>query len=241
MKKSLAIKRAEVVVLCGGRGTRIQGVLKDIPKILAPFQHKTFLDILVARLEEAGFASVTLSVGYLREKIRTYVQDKLKTTLKVNFVEETEPLGTAGALRNCLPQINADLVMVLNGDCITPVDFNDFFKFHTKMESDLSFVLCKQSNSGDFGNVSVGADGRLKAFNEKTTHSSGLINAGIYLFNKDILKHLPPKTPSSLETEFFPAIIRNKKCFGFVTEAQVMDIGTPERYTQSQEVFKKYL
>jgi D-glycero-alpha-D-manno-heptose 1-phosphate guanylyltransferase len=127
----------------------------------------------------------------------------------------------------------------MNGDCFSPVDFRRFYETHLARKILLSMVLTKVPDVSDYGKVELDGSGKIINFNEKKSshQKSALINAGIYLMRKDIFDFMPPKDSFSLEYDFFPKILGF--CYGFVSEGKFIDIGTPERYKKTVELFSK--
>jgi len=220
----------DVVILCGGMGTRLRRISGDLPKALMPFHGRPFIDYLIESLLPFGFRRFVLCVGHLREKVRAHVR---AGDYEVVFSEEEEPLGTGGALKNAAPLISSSSFLVMNGDSICPVDYAQFYAFHLKKGGILSLVLAKPRPEQDYGVIEVDDTERVIHFREKQGgRETMLINGGIYLMQRDIFNHLPAETLFSLEYDLFPNILP-RGCYGFRTDAEVIDIGTPERYLEA--------
>jgi D-glycero-alpha-D-manno-heptose 1-phosphate guanylyltransferase len=225
-------KDIDVVILCGGKGTRLQPVISDRPKALAAFGDTTFLDILLASLQESGFIRFILCVGYMKEQIK----DRFKNNAKyppILFSEENEPLGTGGALKNAQSLIQSETFMVLNGDSICNINFSDFYSFHKNRGALLSMALVQNKDTKDFGSVAVNESGEITGFKEKNVSSHpSLINAGIYFMQNEIFAYMPRSAKFSLELDFFPGIA-GEQCAGFIINSELIDIGIPERYANA--------
>ena len=220
----------DVVILCGGLGTRLRPVNGDLPKALMPFAGKPFIDILIESLLPFGFRRFILCVGHLKEKIRAHFRAR---DYAVVFSEETEPLGTGGALKNARPHITGPSFLLLNGDSLCPTDLNGFHDFHVRKGGVLSIVLTRPLSENAYGVVELNRESRIVAFREKTgAHKGSFINAGIYLAERGIFDLMPKAARFSLETDLIPAILPHG-CYGLVTDAEVIDIGTPERYARA--------
>lgn len=233
------LREIDVVILCGGLGKRMRPTFEG-PKVLAKIGEKTFLDILVDNLLMRGFKNIILSVGYLKEEIKKHFNYKHNKIYDytVAFSEEEEPLGTGGALKKAKTQIRSDPFMVINGDSICEVNFRSFIKFHIEKKALLSMVLVHSNTAQDYGSVSLDGLQKITDFNEKIAgKSDNLINAGIYLMKKEIFTYMPKQKKFSLEYELFPKIIKNR-CYGFLTENELIDIGTPERYEKAINLLK---
>lgn len=231
MKMPTDLKDIDVVILCGGFGTRLRPIVSDRPKVLAKIGEKVFLDVLIDDFTKYGFKNIILCVGYLKDRIKNHFSCELD--YKITFSEEDEPLGTGGALRKAKPLIKSNPFMVMNGDSICNINFKEFFKFHIKKKGILSMVLAKSKIVQDFGSVMLSDSQRIISFKEKvSTRDECLINAGVYLMQKDIFSYMPDESHFSLEHDFFPELIENK-CYGFIIESELIDIGTPERYEKA--------
>ena len=226
----------DVVILCGGLGKRLRPVVLDQPKVLAKIGEKTFLDILINNLLLYGFKNIILSVGYLEEQIKNHFNyDK---DYNISFSEEEEPLGTGGALKRAKTLIRSDPFIVMNGDSICNVDFRSFIDFHVEKDALLSIVLVRSKMSQDYGSVTLDDSQRITDFSEKIVgRSENIINAGIYLMEKDIFSYMPDQNRFSLEYDLFPKIVGDR-CYGFLTESEFIDIGTPERYEKAIDLLK---
>ena len=233
------LREIDVVILCGGLGKRLRPTFKG-PKVLAKIGEKTFLDILIDNLLMQGFKNIILSVGYLKEQIKNHFNYDCNKSYDytVTFSEEEEPFGTGGALKKAKTQIRSNPFMVINGDSICKVNFKSFIEFHLEKEALLSMVLARSNTAQDYGSVSLNGLQKITNFNEKIIgRGENIINAGIYLMEKNIFAYMPKQKKFSLEYELFPQIIKNK-CYGFLTENELIDIGTPERYEKAINLLK---
>ena len=220
----------DAVILCGGLGTRLRPISGDLPKVLMPFAGKPFIDILIESLLPFGFRRFILCVGHLKEKVRAHFSMR---DYEVVFSEEAEPLGTGGALKNARPHIISSPFLLLNGDSLCPTDINSFRDFHEKKGGLLSIVLTRPLSENAYGMVELDRENRIVAFREKAEARRGsFINAGIYLAERGIFDLMQEAARFSLETDLIPAILPHG-CYGLVTDAEVIDIGTPERYVQA--------
>ncbi|MFC1594563.1 nucleotidyltransferase family protein [Candidatus Omnitrophota bacterium] len=233
-----ALKEIDCIILCGGLGKRLKDVVGDRPKALAQINQKPFLDILIDYLMSFDCNRVILCIGHSGDVIKAYYQQK-KMSAEVIFSQEQELLGTGGALKNAQGLIQSETFLVMNGDSFCAVDLNALLDFHAKKDAVLSMVLAELDSSSDYGNVTVVDDARIKAFQEKPSSSrSSLMNAGVYCMRRDIFSHMPDQSSFSLERDVFPQML-SAPCYGFVTTASCIDIGTPERYKEAQKILAK--
>lgn len=229
-----SINGIDIIILCGGKGTRLQPVVSDRPKALAVFGNSTFIDILIKSLKKTGFNRFILCIGYMKDQIK----DHFKNTndFSITFSEEEVPLGTGGALKKAQSLINSEDFIVMNGDSICEINFKDFYQFHKNSGSLLSIALVPAQDSRDFGSVFMDDRFNITSFKEKVaTQNSGLINAGVYFMNKDIFDYMPEIQKFSLENDFFPNMV-GKRCKGFIINCELIDIGTPERYEKAGHI-----
>jgi NDP-sugar pyrophosphorylase family protein len=227
----------DVVILCGGLGTRLQGVIDDRPKSMAEINDRPFLDILVDYVARYGFTRFILCTGFKGDLIKRHYETK-RSGLVFLISEEKIPLGTAGAIKNAESFIESDTFIVLNGDSLCEIDIKDFLSFHIGKKALISIVLTTIKNSMDFGVVRLDRHQKIIGFGEKVMmHGDGLVNTGIYVFDRKILKEIPSSGKRSLEHDIFPGIL-DKAIYGYVTEKKLLDIGTPERLEIAKEYFR---
>ena len=223
-------------ILAGGLGSRLRPAVSDRPKALANIGERPFLTYLFDQLVAAGARDVVLCTGYLGDQIRMIFGEWYKT-LRLNYSQESTPLGTAGALRLALPLLNSNPVLVMNGDSYCDANIREFWFWHEGWHSNATLLLTKIFDTERFGQVKVDTDGKVTDFKEKGSgRGSGWINAGIYLLNRDLLDEIPVNRAVSLEREIFPGWI-GRGLYGFQSEARFMDIGTPEAYSSAQSFF----
>lgn len=236
-----------VVVLCGGLGNRLRNIISDKPKVLAMVGNDAFLDIVIKNILKYGFDDIILCTGYLKEQIRNYLDNYPDNhygyEYNIRFSEEKELLGTGGALKNAKSLIKTNNFLVVNGDSICRINLKDFYDFHISKGAILSIVLSRSSldqSNKDYGTVIIDKLQRIINFNEKLSipkYDKQLMNAGTYLMNKEIFSHMPKQDKFSLEYDLFPEIIGKNNCYGFITDSEIIDIGTPERFEMAQEYF----
>ena len=230
--KSSAI---DVVILCGGLGTRLQSVLKDKPKPMADFNDRPFLDLLVAYVGRFGFRRFILCSGHKGGLIEEYFKNKADGKTYI-ISQETSPLGTAGAIKHAEPLINSDVFLAMNGDSFCEIDLTAFMSSHHSHKALTSVALAPMEDARDYGGVTLGKNDEIMQFDEKkNTPSSGWVNAGVYLFNKSILGRIPADKKVSLERELFPSMAGDG-LFGFTTQNRLLDIGTPERLERARQL-----
>jgi D-glycero-alpha-D-manno-heptose 1-phosphate guanylyltransferase len=231
----------EAIILAGGFGTRLQEVIKDVPKPLAPVNDKPFLDYILKHLAHYGIKRVVLSVGYLAEKVIKRYGNSFQGMEIVYSVEE-EPLGTGGGIRLAMQQCHAYDILVLNGDSFFDIDLHSFYNKHSEAVSDASLALRKVSDASRYGTITLGEFDKISAFKEKNAREkSGTINAGVYVIDSDsYMDETPANKSFSIEKDFFEKKIDTLNLYGFTYDGYFIDIGIPEDYKQAQHDFKTF-
>lgn len=228
--------KKEAIILAGGFGTRLQSVVKEQPKPLAPIQGKPFLDYLLQYLESYQINKVILAIGYKSDQIIERYKNGFNE-IEIVFAEEKEALGTGGAIKNALFMAETENVLILNGDSIFKINLNQFFNSNTK-NCPLMLALRKIKNASRYGQVEINSNNLVTAFKEKTIEEqSGLINAGIYLIQKTWLLAMNFPTKFSFETEVLMKLYPSENFMGIEFQAYFIDIGIPEDYAKAQNDF----
>ncbi|MFN0274748.1 MAG: nucleotidyltransferase family protein [Chitinophagales bacterium] len=227
----------EAIVLAGGLGRRLQSVISDIPKPMAPVAGKPFLKFVLDYLLENKVKHCVLSVGHKRESIIEYFGGLYKE-LKISYSKEDEPLGTGGGIKHALGKIKSDRCYVLNGDTFFKVDLKQFEEFHQTHKADLSIALKPMINFDRYGTVEVNEHGKVIAFREKKYVREGLINGGVYIMEKDFI---PKKLKGvfSFEKDVLEPETAKGKIFGMLSPTYFIDIGVPDDYDKAKNDFAR--
>jgi len=237
MPLALIPQEIDVVILCGGLGTRLRGIIDDRPKVMAEINGRPFLDILIDYIKDYKFRRFILCVGYMSDVIKEYYIKK-SSDMAILFSEEREPLGTAGAIKNAEKLIRSEIFLVLNGDSICEIDLEDFLRFHNSKKALHSIVLAAIDDPADYGVIKLDENQKIISFSEKTAvQGVSLVNAGIYLMNMTVLGDIPSGQRFSLEYDLLPKIL-DKGIYGYITDRKLMDIGTPERLELTRQIIQ---
>ncbi len=228
----------ECIVLAGGLGTRLQSVVEDVPKCMAPVNEHPFLHYVFDYLEKQNCSRVILSLGYKHEYITQWLQTQ-KRTFSVDYVIEEERLGTGGGIQLALNAAKEENVMVLNGDTMFDVPLQQLQKFHTDNNAATTLALKGLKDFDRYGVVNTDEEGCVTSFEEKQYKAEGFINGGVYAINRTYLfdKHLPEKF--SFEQEYLEAFVKEGKFYGYKCDGYFIDIGIPSDYNQAQLDFKQ--
>jgi D-glycero-alpha-D-manno-heptose 1-phosphate guanylyltransferase len=228
----------DVLILCGGLGTRLKKAGHSGPKPMVEIHDRPFLDILIEHISSFGFRRFILCTGFKSEIIEQYFHKKNDGNTYV-ISKENEPLGTAGGIKNAEAHILSPSFIVLNGDSICQTNLKQFVEFHKSHNASASITITTIDDVREYGSVVVSDKLEITGFNEKSDQVTGrgLVNAGIYIFEKKMLNKFAPEQNISLEHEVLPSIV-GQGLFGFITEEKLFDIGTPERLELLRNHFK---
>jgi len=225
----------QVVILVGGKGTRLGALAKDSPKPLMRIDESTvFLDDVIFNLARQGFSDVLLLAGHLAEKIIDRYDGKSICGARIKVLKEPEPAGTAGALLNAADALQESFLLA-NGDTLFDVNVRHLDKvLWENPEVTGVMALRRVEDSSRYGTVEI-EDGYLKGFHEKHASATGegLINAGIGLFRKSILSYIS-KNPSSIELDVYPQLVVGRHLMGHEFSGYFIDIGLPETLEEAQ-------
>ena len=220
----------DVVILAGGQGSRLRPVIGKQQKCMASYGGQPFLFHLFACLYDQGFTRVVLALGYGAARVQSEVsQSTWNKKLDTVYSVEKEQLGTAGALRNALPHVRSDEVIVLNGDTFAKLNYHDLMLFHHKQSATLTLAVTEVNKNQDSGFIHIAEDGMVTAFDEKEKQGHRYTSMGVYCMNRSFIERMPQDRCCSLETDIFPTAV-NRGVYAYPCEQGFHDIGTPERF-----------
>lgn len=224
----------ECIVLAGGLGTRLQRVVNDVPKCMAPVHNKPFLAYIIAYLESNGIERFIFSLGYKHEVVTKYLTLHFPR-LNAELVIEEEPLGTGGAIQLSCTKANSENVIIANGDTLFKADLHLLANMHLQYNADCTLALKPMHHFERYGVVALNEDNSIKSFKEKKQYKEGLINGGLYALQvaRFLQAGLPQKF--SFEKAYLEACSDKCHLFGSVQDAYFIDIGIPEDYQRAQQ------
>jgi mannose-1-phosphate guanylyltransferase len=226
----------QAIVLVGGEGTRLRPLTTTIPKPALTLVDRPFLAYMVEWLGSHGVTEVVLACGFLPDQLREALGDEDWAGVRLSYVTEPEPRGTAGAFRFAADSLGDRLesrFLALNGDVLTDLDLTALLRSHQEREARASLALYPVEDSSVYGLVHCEEDGAVRAFLEKTGEQSpGEINAGAYVLERSVLDLIPAGREVSIEREVFPRLV-GEGLHGLALDGYWMDIGTPDRYLQA--------
>ncbi|MCS7148980.1 MAG: nucleotidyltransferase family protein [Geminocystis sp.] len=221
----------ECLILAGGLGTRLRGVIGDIPKPMASINGKPFLEFLLSYLSSQGMERIVLSVGYLKEKIIKHFRSSFMG-MEIVYSVEDEPLGTGGAILKARDLLG-EAFFVLNGDTLFKVDLRGLYEFYKQKQADLVIALKYMEDCGRYGSVVIDYNSRVRGFVEKGKSNEGLINGGVYVVSKGILDKVNFSVPFSWERDFLERYYEAFNFYGLPCDGYFIDIGIPEDYSRA--------
>ena len=227
----------QAIVLVGGEGTRLRPLTSDVPKPAVTLVDRPFLAYAIEWLAAHGVTEVVLACGFLPDVLREALRDEeQRAGVRITYVAEPEPLGTAGAIRfaaDSLGERLEDRFFALNGDVLADLDLSALLRAHEERGASTTIGLHPVEDSSAYGLVSCDEAGRVLEFLEKTGKvAHGEINAGAYVLERRVLDLIPAGQAVSIEREVFPRLV-GRGLYGRRLEGYWMDIGTPERYLQA--------
>jgi mannose-1-phosphate guanylyltransferase len=227
----------EAILLVGGQGTRLRPLTISTPKPLLPTAGVPFLAHQLAKASAAGVTRVVLATSYRAGMFADCLGDGSAFGVEIIYVQEETPLGTGGAIRKAASALRGEPgspVLVLNGDVLSGHDLAAQLDLHSKAEAAVTLHLVQVSDPARFGCVPTDADGRVTAFLAKTPHPvTNWINAGCYIFRRNVIDLIPPGVVTSVERETFPALLEaGAVVMGYRDGSYWLDVGTPEAFVQ---------
>lgn len=223
----------EAIILAGGLGTRLQQAVPELPKCLAPVNGKPFIQYVVDHLVAQGIDRIILSLGYRSEQVMDYF-DTHPQAVTIAFSVEEEPLGTGGGIGLALRYAEQEQVLIVNGDTLSKANAQELFEEHEANEAVCTLSLKPMLQFSRYGSVVLEEDNRISLFREKTYCEEGLINAGVYMLNKERFSQYSFPEKFSFEKDFLERYCPEGIIYGFVQDEYFIDIGVPEDYEKAQ-------
>jgi NDP-sugar pyrophosphorylase family protein len=231
-----AAKGLRAVMLAGGKGVRLRPFTVNFPKPLVPIGDMPVIEALMMRLIKYGITDITLTLGHLAELVKAYFHHRQDLTRQLNlqYVDEEEPTGTAGSLAN-VPGLDRTFI-VLNGDLLTDVNFDELVAFHRDIGAGLTIAAHKRHVKIDLGVLELDDDLRLKGYKEKpeTTYQ---VSMGIYVYEPHILRFVQRGKYLDFPDLVLRLIAAGEKVCALPCDCLWLDIGRPDDYAKAQELF----
>lgn len=230
----------KVVIMAGGKGTRIASVNSEVPKPMIEVLGKPILEHQVDVLKKQGFNDYIFVIGHLGHVIKNYFGDGSKFGISIEYIIEETPLGTAGALYYLKDKVEEDFVL-LNGDIIFDVDINRFYEYHKKHEGLATILVHPNNHPYDSGLIETDNDGMVIDWINKEAERvwyHNLVNAGIHILSAKVLDRFVEAKKTDLDREVLKPMINEKQLFAYSSPEYIKDMGTPKRYDEVIEDIK---
>ena len=224
------------VILAGGKGVRLHPFTINFPKPLVPLGDTPVIEILMRRLLRAGITDITLTLGHLAELIMAYFahRKELVGQLRLRYIQEEEPTGTAGSLS--LISGLKETFLVMNGDLLTDLDFHALVDFHRRQKALLTIATHTRSVKIDLGVLEFDGDHQVTDYHEKPEHHYQ-VSTGVYVYEPAVLKHIEKGKHLDFPDLVLRLIARGERVCAYPTKCQWLDIGRPEDYARAQELY----
>ncbi len=227
----------QAIILAGGKGTRLHPYTVVFPKPLMPVGDYPILEILIRQLKHYGVTDVTMAVGHLKELIQVFFNDGKNWGLSIDYSFEDKPLGTAAPLK-LVDNLHDDF-LVMNGDVLSNINFNEFFEFHKKNDAACTIAMYKKKVSINLGVLKTNENNELYDYIEKPDLFYD-VSMGIYAFKKEILHHIPDNEYFDFPQLVKKLISEKQKVIGYKFDGYWLDIGTPDDYGKAIEEFNEF-
>lgn len=229
----------ECIILAGGLGTRLQPVVKDIPKCMANIAGKPFLHYIFQYLADQKFEHIVLALGYKSEVVIKWIES-LNFPFQISYVIEKEALGTGGAIKYASDKIKNGSFFVINGDTFFDINTEQLERLHQSVDADITIALKPMVDFDRYGAVVLSGKNRIIQFKEKQFCKNGLINGGIYLIKKQLLETLNLPDKFSFEKDIMEEKISEIKIYGQEQDCYFIDIGIPSDFEKANQDFVKW-
>lgn len=236
MEVSPGPESTDVVLLCGGRGSRLAPLTQSLPKPLLPVGKRPFLFYLLGNLRRQGFCRFILATRHLSEKFRDFLEDYREFAPETVVVFEEEPLGTGGGLRHAAAFVRSPVFVVLNGDSFIPQPLLPVLSSHVRLRKSFTMIAARSENvvggAENKGALEIGDDGQIIGLSPGAK-SQRWVNAGVYILDRDMVLSWP-EGRYDLEANLM-ALLGQRRGQVFFSECRLLDIGTPECYAEANQ------
>lgn len=232
----------KVVIMAGGKGTRISVMFPDIPKPMIPVCGVPVLEREICSLKEQGFKDIILTVGYKSEIIMQHFGDGKKYGVHIEYYVEKEPLGNAGALFKLKDRLTEDFLL-LNADAMFNVDFNRFVKFHKEHKGLVTLFTHPNNHPYDSGLIIANKDNQVEKWlskeDNRPEYYQNRVNAGLHIVSPEVLNIDIATVKVDLDRQILKPLCGTGKMYCYDSPEYVKDMGTPDRYEGVCKDFEK--
>ncbi|USN53382.1 MAG: NTP transferase domain-containing protein [Candidatus Nomurabacteria bacterium] len=233
--KVLGSRIQKALILAGGRGVNMRPFTYEMPKAMIPVHGKPILEHTVTSLRDSGIRNLIIYIGHLGERIKEHFGDGSGFGVSIQYVEEGKSEGTATPLRAAAHLLKDSPFLMLYGDVLIDVDFNEFVDYHLESKALATLAITSVSQPSEYGVVKMHGSKIVEFLQkpERSSRLSHLIFTGVSVMQPKVLDYVPASGSSMLEADVFPQLAKEKKLVGYLFEGQWFDIGTPEVYEQA--------
>lgn len=239
LSKAFPNNIGKAVILAGGQGIKMRPLTYELPKPLIPVKGKPILEYIIELLRSNEIRDIIIIVGPLKEKIKQYFGDGSKYGVKINYIEEDVPTGTAIPLLKAKSIIGNNSFVLYYGDVLADINLREMIDFHKHSQKQMTIAVTSVSESGDWGVIGMRGHDVVK-FTEKP-HKEGfskLINAGIFVIEPAVIDLIPDKKHSMIEQDILPKLIKTNQITGYNFDGLWFDIATPKIYEKALKYWK---
>ena len=226
----------QAIILAGGKGTRLRPYTTLLPKPLMPVGDMPVVEVIIRQLRAAGFHRLVMAVGYLPDLFRALIGNGEKLGGAIEFVQETKPLGTAGAM-GLVAGLDSDF-MLINGDTLTTLDYRAFMTHHQESGAMATIACHNRQNPVDYGVLEVDSSNHLTRYVEKPVHTY-LVSMGINAFRPEVLRYVRPQEYLDVPQLMHRLMEAGEKVQCWPTDSFWLDIGRPADYEKALEIFEE--
>ncbi len=219
----------KAVIMAGGLGTRLRPLTNSVPKHVLPVAGKPMIEYVIGSMVRAGFEDIILTTGYIYDRIVDVVGDATQYGGRAFYSIESKRLGTAGSVKRVESLLDSTFV-VGSGDVLADIDIRELYEFHKKKGAMATMALTSVENPTEYGIVGLDDDSKIERFKEKPKEEevfSNLINAGIYILEPEVLRHVPPETMFDFSKNLFPILLEEGVLYGKPISGLWRDVGRP--------------
>jgi len=226
----------KLVIIAGGKGTRISSISKQVPKSMIEINGKPIIEYQIELAKKYNLTDIIITIGYLGDVIKNYFKNGKKWGVNITYYEESTPLGTAGAFVEISDFLKEDFI-VFYGDTIMDIDLNKMIFFHKKLKSDATLFLHPNDHPFDSDLVKMGKNNKILQFLSKPHPENlvykNLVNAALYILNPKVISLIPKNIKSDFGKDIFPSCIKNSlNIYGYTSPEYIKDMGTPKRFNK---------
>ncbi len=227
-----------IVIMAGGKGTRLKPITDIIPKALVPIADKPMIQRIVDRFQAVGGSRFIFSVNYKEEMIRQYFQSQEPINYDIEYIKEDEPLGTAGSLYMLKGKVQGSF-FVSNCDILIDEDYREIFRYHRENENEMTLVAALKHYSIPYGTIETSEGGVLQEIREKPELNIW-VNSGMYVLESHLLEEIPENQFYNI-TQLIESVRKRDGRIGVfpVSEKSWLDIGEWSEYNKTQEILKE--